>query len=195
MMRNAIITALVATLMAGFVLAYTSLTLTQVQPATVAMAPIRQADGMGAMTQGSPGVPPVKGFTEGQEIRFLHTEASDPEVAQMLTMMMGGSPVLLVPALAQASETMLATVYVFTNGVRGDGPFGFQPDVFDNPPGTEGYRPLRAVHLVRWASEQAPRELRSAAEVKDAERGSEIRIERPGAVVNMPFLTWPGGQR
>ena len=195
MARNAIITALVATLMAGFVLAYTSLTSTQAQPATVAMAPIRQADGMGAMAQGGPGVPPVKGYTEGQEIRFLHTEASDPQVADMLTMMMGGSPVLLVPALAQAPETMLATVYVFANGVRGDGPFGFQPDVFDNPPGTEGYSPLRAVHLVRWLNEQAARELRSAAEVMDAERRGEVRIERPGAVVNMPFLTWPGGQR
>lgn len=194
MTRNVIITGLVAVLMAGFVLAYTSLTATQAQPATGQMAPARQTDGMGGMTEAGPMVPPVKGYTEGQEIRFLHTEASDPEVAEMLTTMMG-SPVLVVPSLAQAPETMLAAVYVFTNGIRGDGPFGFQPDVFDSPPGTEGYSPLRAVHLVSWADERAARELKSAVEVIDAERRGEIKIDRPGAVVNMPFVTWPGGQR
>lgn len=72
--------------------------------------------GMGGMA--GPTVPSVKGFTEGQEIRFIHTEASDRQVADMLTMMMS-SPVLVVPELAQAPQTMLAKVYVFTNGVQG----------------------------------------------------------------------------
>jgi hypothetical protein len=155
----------------------------------------KPARGMGGMVASeAPVVPPVKGFAEGQEILFLHTEASDPQVADMLTRMMG-SPVLVVPSLAQAPEAMLATVYVFRNGVTGEGPFGFQPDVFDNPPGTDGYRPLRAVHLVTWKNEPAARLLKSAAEVRDAEARGELTIERPGAVVNMPLLTWPGGQR
>jgi hypothetical protein len=54
------------------------------------------------------------------------TEASDPKVAKLLTNMMG-SPVLTVPSLANASESMLANVYVFKNGVKGKRPFGFQP--------------------------------------------------------------------
>jgi len=56
------------------------------------------------------GIPPVKGYIEGKEIRFIHTEASDPKVAGLLTKMMG-SPVLVVPSLAQAPESTLATVY------------------------------------------------------------------------------------
>lgn len=140
------------------------------------------------------GIPPVKAYTEGQEIRFIHTEASDPQVAELLTQMMG-SPVLVVPALAKAPESMLATVYVFKNGVRGDGPFGFQPDVFDRPPGTNGYSPLRALSLVTWKNEEAARELKSVAEVKDAASKGEVTIEKPGVVVNMPLLTWPGGRR
>lgn len=138
-------------------------------------------------------VPPVKGFAEGHEIRFIHTEASDPQVAQMLTDMMG-SPVLVVASLAQVPAA-LANVYVFTNGLRGDGPFGFQPDVFDNPPGTESYHPLRAVNLATWRDGSSARELTSAAETKAAEATGELTIERSGAVVNMPFLTWPGGHR
>lgn len=59
----------------------------------------------------------------------------------MLTGMMGGSPVIHTPSPAQANEDMLAPVYVFTNGIRPDGPrgpFGFQPDVFTSMPGEPG---------------------------------------------------------
>lgn len=140
------------------------------------------------------GVPPVKGYLEGQEIYFIHTEASDAKVATLLTDMMG-SPVLVVPSLAEIADPMVANVYVFTNGPFGEGPFQFQADVFDNPPGTNGYTPLRAVNLVKWKNEASARRLTSAAEVERASEGGEIRIERPGIVVNMPLLTWPGGRR
>lgn len=150
--------------------------------------------GGGMTVAGAPIAPPVKAYTDGQEIRFIHTEVSDPKIAKVLTDMMR-SPVLVVPSLAQAPESMLATVYVFKNGVKGGGPLGFQPDVFDRPPGTDGYRPLRALNLVTWKTEQSARELKSAAEVKAAEAKGEVTIERPGVVVNMPMLTWPGGHR
>jgi hypothetical protein len=140
------------------------------------------------------GVPPVYGYTEGTSIQFIHTEASDPKVAELLTDMMN-SPVLVVSSLAQAPDSMLTNVYVFTNGVRGDGPFKFQSDVFDRPPGTDGYSPLRALNLVAWNHERSARELKSAAEVKAAEAAGELTIKRPGVVVNMPLLTWPGGRR
>jgi hypothetical protein len=72
---------------------------------------------------------------------------------------------------------------------------GFQPDVFDNPPMTEGYGPLRAINLVTWQDEASAREIRSADELRSAEARGELTIERPGVVVNMPMVTWPGGQR
>ncbi len=141
-----------------------------------------------------PAVPNVKGYLDGQEILFQHTEVSDPKVAELLTEMMK-SPVLVVPALAQAPPALVADVYVFTNGVRGGGPFKFQPDVFDSPPGSDGYRPLRAIHLVKWKNEGAARVLKSANEVRAAEQGGEIVIEHPGVVATMPLVTWPGGSR
>ena len=140
------------------------------------------------------GVPPVKAYAEGQRIQFIHTEVSDPKMADLLTRMMK-SPVLVVPALAQAPEPMIAPVYVFKNGVKGGGPFGYQPDVFEKPPGAEGYSPLRAVQIVTWKDERSVRVLTSAAEVKEAEAKGAVTVERPGVVVNMPFLTWPGGRR
>lgn len=148
-----------------------------------------------AMDAGGPVVPSLLGYAEGEEIHFMHTEASDPAVADTLTKMMK-SPVLVVPALAQAPRNARAIVYVFTNGVQprgARGPFEYQPDVFDAPPGTPRYSPLREVHVVSWKDPSRARVLKSAAEVRQAESRGELTIQRPGAVVNMPFLTWPGG--
>ncbi len=138
--------------------------------------------------------PPVKGLYKGQSVLFIHTEASDPQVAGMLTRMMGPK-VLTVPSLAKIPRALLADVYVFTNGVKGEGPFGFQEDVFDAIPGDARYTPLRAVILVAWKTGSRPRSLRSAKEIQAALRKGEVTLRRPGVVVNMPFLLWPGGQR
>ena len=139
-------------------------------------------------------LPAGKAWAEGKEIYFVHTEASDADVAEKLTNMMK-SPVLYVPALAKTPAEALAQVYVFTNGVAGKGPFGFQADVFDNPPGTAGYSPLRNINAVTWADPAKARELKSVAEVMAAQSAGEVTIAQPGVVVNMPFVVWDGGKR
>ncbi len=151
----------------------------------------------GMMAADAPVVPAVTGYSEGQKILFLHTETSDPGIAKILTDMMG-SPVLVVPSLAKAPDEMLARVYVFTNGLTGTGPLGplgFQPDVFEKPPGDTGYSPLRKLVLVTWDDETYARLLTSAAEVEEVVQNGDVTLEQPGIVVNMPMVTWPGGQR
>ncbi len=183
MTRNLIVTALVALLMAGFVLAYTLL-----NPARAQMN-----EGM-SMTIEGPIIPPVRAYYDGEEVLFMHTETSDADTAALLSDMMG-SPVLVVPQLANVPEDALAKVYVFTNGVEGEGPLGFQPDIFDSAPGDAGYSPLRALYLVTWNDAGAARELTALSEVTAAEQAGELITERQDAVINEPFLTWPGGQR
>lgn len=153
-----------------------------------------QVGQMGQM--GPPGdpTPAVKGFYKGREITFIHTEASDRQVAEMLTKMMG-LRVLVVRSLAEVPARLLAHVYIFTNGLPGDGPFGFQPDVFDSAPGDGRYTPLRRAHLITWKEGVQARLLRSVEEITRAAGRGELTIRRPGVVVNMPFLTWPGGRR
>jgi hypothetical protein len=151
--------------------------------------------GMAGMPVTDVRLPPVAGFYDGQGIFFVHPEASDPDVAGMLTDMMGGSPVLVVPELADVPAQARDTVFVFTNGIEGTGPFGFQPDVFPSAPGDGSYRPLRRVVLVAWIDQNQARELRSADEITTAEDAGEIDLEETDIVVNMPLLTWPGGQR
>lgn len=150
------------------------------------------------MPSGAPTIPPVMGFSKGQKILFIHTETSDPKIAKILMDMMGGSPVLVVPSLAQAPEAMLAPVYVFTNGYGGSGPMGplgGQPDIFDNAPGDPKYSPLRSVILVTWAEEKSARTLKSVADLQGAIDSGAVSTKKAGVVVNMPFLKWPGGKR
>ena len=139
-------------------------------------------------------LPAGKAYAEGKEIYFVHTEASDPGVAETLTNMMT-SPVIHVPSLANVPDEALANVYVFTNGVEGSGPFGFQADVFDNPPGTDGYTPLRRLNVATWVDGVTAREITAVADVLAAESAGELTIEQPGVVINMPFVVWDGGQR
>ncbi|ASU84265.1 hypothetical protein CDO52_16990 [Nocardiopsis gilva YIM 90087] len=149
----------------------------------------------GAMHEGMP--PPVTGYYADEPIRFLHTEASDAEVADLLTDMMD-SPVVHVPALADTPDPLHGPVYVFINGIEPDGaagPFGFQPDVFASVPGDDAYTPLRSVHLVEWRPSAEPRTLTSADAVAAAERAGEVAITEPGIVVTMPVVDWPDGQR
>jgi hypothetical protein len=119
---------------------------------------------------------------------------SDPAIAETLTNMMQ-SPVIYVPSLALVPEEVLANVYVFENGISGKGPLGFQPDVFDNPPGTAGYSPLRQIILVKWGEGENANELKSVAEITEAESEGKLTTSAPGVVVNMPFMVWDGGKR
>lgn len=72
---------------------------------------------------------------------------------------------------------------------------GYQADVFTNAPGDPGYSPLHAVTQVRWSDNAQPRLLRSTAEVTAAAEAGEITLDRPGVVINMPIVEWPGGRR
>ena len=139
-------------------------------------------------------LPAGKAWADGKEIFFVHTEASNADVAQLLTDMMS-SPVIYVPSFADVPAELLADVYVFDNGLEGMGPFGFQADVFANPPGTDGYSPLRRVNVVTWIDPSKARMLTSAVEIMSAKDAGEVTITQPGVVVNMPFVVWDGGQR
>ncbi|MGH3665446.1 MAG: DUF7482 domain-containing protein, partial [Egibacteraceae bacterium] len=156
------------------------------------------AGGMEGMAADAPRIPPVLGYYDGEDVFVIHTEASDPKIAQTLEGMMG-SPVPVVASLADVPDDARSTAYVFANGVTPSdtpaGPLGFQPDVFDTAPGDEDYTPLRELVLVTWADGGRARLLTSAQEVTDAEAAGDVAFENIGVVVNIPLLTWPGGQR
>jgi hypothetical protein len=168
-------------------------------PATAATEDVQAG---GAMTEGmtadAPRVPPVFAYYDGEEISFIHTEVSDETIAQALEQMVG-SPVPVVPALADVPDEAQGDVFVFTNGVKPDdtplGPLGFQPDVFDSAPGDAEYTPLRRIVEITWGAGAEPEVLTSVEQIQQAESAGRLTLKPTGVVVNAPFLTWPGGQR
>ena len=156
--------------------------------------PMKMMTMMEKMAAKVPRFPPVRGFGDGGVLFFIHSEASDAGIAQVLSLMMG-SPVITIPELSKTPEALLANVYVFKNGLKGMGPLGVQPDIFDHLPGSPGYRPLRRVSFVTWNKPASARELRSKEELMQAQSKGDLGIERTKVVVNMPMLMWPLGRR
>ena len=139
-------------------------------------------------------MPLIDGYYNGEKVYFIHTEVSDKDISEMLTMMVN-FPTLHVSELKNISPDDLAIVYIFTNGIPGLGPYGggpffFQIDIFDVVPGQEGYSQFRSPHLVTWSENSSPRLLTSVEELLEAEANGEVTIEKTDLVVNAPMIVW-----
>ena len=126
---------------------------------------------------------------EGELASYVITDASDPELAREISEMQGW-PVQEAPALGGAEG---AELYLFTDGVDGEGMYGFQEDVLSTSPEDEKYTQLAKVHKASWKPGQQAVTLLSEEEVLEAEEGGRIELESTGVVVNAPQVEWPGG--
>jgi hypothetical protein len=138
-------------------------------------------------------IPLVKGYENGNEIFFIATDVSDMKTAEMATNLTGFK-VNFAPLLAQTPETARGQAYVFTNGIEGKGPFGFQIPVLNAKPGDEGYSPLLQMNMVEWEQGATPKELKSAQEIMDAEKNGTITVNKTDIIVNHPAIKWQSGQ-
>jgi hypothetical protein len=137
-------------------------------------------------------IPLLKGYENGNEIYFIATDVSDEKTAAFATNLTGFK-VNYAPALAQTPDSARAQAYAFTNGVAGDGPFGFQIPVVNAKPGDEGYSPLWQVNEVTWNDNATARELKSVQEITTAEQNGELSINNTNTVVNHPAIQWQNG--
>jgi len=132
--------------------------------------------------------PPLTGgFYNGRAVDYFLTDISGEQDAKDLSKAQG-FPVNFVPSLGDVPETSLAKLYLFMNGVKGPNPFGFQPNVVDSVPGDVGYSPLWRVYAVKWDDSTMPRELKSEADITDAETAGELSIEKTPLVKNSPIV-------
>src|SRR5919112_1073509 len=137
-------------------------------------------------------LPLVRGFADGNEVFYITTEVSDEKIANYLTNLTN-SRVVYTPALKYAPAQSLANIYEFTNGIKGSGPEGFQPNVADSQPGNNKYSPLWKVNLVTWNNSTTPRELTSEDDIVNAFKNKELTIKLTDIIVNCPFVQWKDG--
>jgi len=97
--------------------------------------------------------------------------------------------------LKNTPEDALSTVYLFTNGIEGNGIHGYQNQVFTSTPVQEDVYSALTSHVhVMWNDDATPRVLDSEVMVMDAVENNEITLTEIDVVLNMPQIVWPEGQ-
>lgn len=134
------------------------------------------------------------GFFGKDSVYYIITDSSNKTLAERIADKQGAA-VQFAPKLRWAPAASQDPVYMFTNGIKGDGLYGFQGEVFASTPAQpEKYSPLRSVSLVSWKNGQKPQVLDSADDVLKAARDSRVKITNTNVTINAPQISWPGGQ-
>ena len=137
-------------------------------------------------------IPMMKGYENGHEIFFIATDASDNQTAAAITNQTGFK-VNVAPILTKTPESARNQAFGFTNGILGNGPFGFQLPVVAAKPGDQGYSPLWQLNLVEWNQNANPKELKSVEEIMSAQQNGSLTVKKAEVIVNHPVIKWEGG--
>ena len=139
-------------------------------------------------------IPMHQGYYNGEDVYYIITDSSDPTHAEIITANQGWQ-VELAPLLKNAPEDALSKVYLFTNGIEGDGIHGYQGQVFTSTPAqADVYSALTSHVHVMWNEGVSPRVLDSEAMIMKAAKNNEITLTEIDVVLNMPQIVWPEGQ-
>src|SRR5215204_7736892 len=137
-------------------------------------------------------IPMMKGYENGREIFFIATDASDNQTATQITNETGFK-VNFAPIIAQTPEAARGQAYVFTNGIPGQGPLGFQLPVINAKPGDQGYSPLLQVNMVEWNQGVAAKEIKSVQDIMASQQNGSLTVTNTDTIVNQPAIKWEGG--
>ena len=145
-------------------------------------------------------LPLHEGILGGERVLYAITESSDAELAARLSGEQG-RPVTHAAPLAALLEEADGSgghepprVYAFRNGVKGGGLEGYQHEVFEAGPGDRAYSPASELVYAEWRRNLTPEVLASAEEVRQAVTDGRVSLEEPGIVLNLPPVSWPGGE-
>ena len=139
-------------------------------------------------------IPMHKGVYEGEQILYIITDGSDEDYAKTLSETQQWN-VETSTVLADVPEDILGQMFVFTNGIRGDGIYGFQDEVFSSTPSQESeYNALHSVIEVSWKTGQRESVFESADDIIAAEESGRIKFDQTGVILNTPQIVWPDGQ-
>lgn len=139
-------------------------------------------------------IPMHMGFYNGESLFYIVTDSSEKEYSKKISEKQEWK-VEFSPPLSKIPETSLQKIYVFTNGVQGDGFYGFQGEVFSSTPSQESqYNALNSVTEVTWKKGQNMILLESVDDIIKAHEGGRIEFDETGIVLNTPQIIWPDGQ-
>ena len=139
-------------------------------------------------------IPMHEGLYDGNPIFYIITDSSQQEYAEMLTTKQGWK-VEIAPSIKKTPENILQKIFIFKNGVRGDGINKYQKEIFTSTPSQKlQYNSLNSVIEVTWKKGQNATVLESSEEVTNAEKGGRVEFNKTGVVINTPQIMWPDDQ-
>jgi len=124
-----------------------------------------------------------RGFApDGSTIYYIATDASVKKVADAL-------------GVSFVNKTGVALLFgassdlnVFTNGIKGTGPMGFQASIASANVGDTAYSPLWRIQATTWKDLSHTEFLTSLTQTISAAQAGKLSISIAGVVVNCPFV-------
>ena len=139
-------------------------------------------------------IPMHKGIYGGSQVLYIITDGSDEDYTKILTEKQGWN-VELATSISKVPEEALEQLFIFKNGIKGDGVYGFQDEVFSSTPSQESeYSALNSVIEVTWKQGQKEIVFESSDDIITAKENGRIEFNETGIVLNTPQIVWPEGQ-
>ena len=139
-------------------------------------------------------IPMHKGIYGGNQVLYIITDGSDEDYTKTLTEKQGWN-VELATSISKVPEEALEQLFIFKNGIKGDGIYGFQDEVFSSTPSQESeYSALNSVIEVTWKQGQKEIVFESSDDIITAKENGRIEFNETGIVLNTPQIVWPEGQ-
>ena len=138
-------------------------------------------------------IPLHEGFYNGKQVYYIITDSSSSDQASQISSKQNWK-VEASSLLAQSPQKLLSKVYVFTNGISGNGTEGYQNDVFSDIPSSTNYTPISLMIHVKWGIGRAAQILNSTQDILAANETGKLTLTSTGTIMNIPQISWPDGQ-
>lgn len=124
-----------------------------------------------------------RGFApDGSTIYYIATDASSQDVAKALGVTFVNKTAGTV--LSGASSDL----YVFTNGIKGTGPMGYQASIAGSNVGDTLYSPLWRINAATWKDPSMAKFLTTSGQISSEVSDGTLDTAIAGFVVNCPFV-------
>ena len=138
-------------------------------------------------------IPMHQGIHSGNNILYIITDASDEDYAKTISEKQKWN-IQLSQSIKDIPETNSQKIFIFKNGIKGDGIFGFQNEIFSSTPEQSDYTSLASVIEVTWKTGQKEIIFESASDVINAEKSGRLKFNEKNVIVNVPQIKWAGDQ-
>jgi hypothetical protein len=137
-------------------------------------------------------IPMHEGIVKGKTVYYIITDSSNNLVANTISDKQNWK-VHISPVLAHVPLTSFGNMFIFTNGITGNGVRGYQDDVLSFTPSDKQYSPLSKVVEVSWNVGRGPFILNSTQAILDANMTGKIKLIVTDTIMNTPQIVWEDG--